>query len=326
MAATSISIPATDQTEHGISCEESPWERSIEWHGNNYNENVSACAERLKDLVPRGIKLLKEEKGKKFTKAFQPIYLVQSEKHEGNVQRGVSEQSSYQIAKICLETGNEKKFMEPFEVDGENDRQASRQEKINAWQHQCYNHAKCLQDVLDWGEKKQDVTVDKLVALQKKLLEGAISYDGSNNTATTFATGLRKKEENVHAGTFMFPCPNDMSLSLEKTLNTAMLLFQELHPIEWACLLLSEVVSLHPFRNGNGRIARLLFVYGLARHGISAPVIFGNSHKKSRQHYIRALKAFQGQRGQSSNKELHSMGIAALHSLLNNLITYCAKD
>jgi hypothetical protein len=62
--------------------------------------------------------------------------------------------------------------------------------------------------------------------------------------------------------------------------------FPTCHPIEWACSLLLDVCSVHPFLNGNGCLARLCFAYGLARHGIPFPVVFTDSHSKARSHYI----------------------------------------
>ena len=49
-------------------------------------------------------------------------------------------------------------------------------------------------------------------------------------------------------------------------------------------------VSLHPFEDGNGRMARLLFSHTLEKMGVPFPVVFTTGHSRSRSHVIKALK------------------------------------
>jgi len=46
-----------------------------------------------------------------------------------------------------------------------------------------------------------------------------------------------------------------------------------LHPIEWAALLHKGLVDIHPFIDGNGRIARLLMNFALIREGYGVAII-----------------------------------------------------
>ncbi len=61
----------------------------------------------------------------------------------------------------------------------------------------------------------------------------------------------------------------------------------ELSPIELAALLHYRYIRIHPFEDGNGRIARLLVNYVLHRHGY--PMIVVRSDKEHKDEYLRIL-------------------------------------
>ena len=59
---------------------------------------------------------------------------------------------------------------------------------------------------------------------------------------------------------------------------------------ELASWLYFEVVSLHPFDDGNGRISRLLWCYSLMKDGIPFPVMLTSGHKKSQKHLVKCIE------------------------------------
>ncbi len=61
--------------------------------------------------------------------------------------------------------------------------------------------------------------------------------------------------------------------------------WQNLHPIERACLLHVELIKIHPFGDGNGRTARILLSYELIKNGYPAVVIKSNN----KENYCKAL-------------------------------------
>ena len=61
-------------------------------------------------------------------------------------------------------------------------------------------------------------------------------------------------------------------------------------PYELASWLYFEVVSLHPFEDGNGRTSRLLWCYSLMKDGLPFPAVLSSGHKKSQKHLVRCIE------------------------------------
>ncbi|MCH3990332.1 MAG: Fic family protein [Lactobacillus sp.] len=62
---------------------------------------------------------------------------------------------------------------------------------------------------------------------------------------------------------------------------------KKLHPVQYAADLHLKFVTIHPFRDGNGRTARLLMNFALTEHGY--PVVNIMPDKQSRTQYLETL-------------------------------------
>ena len=64
-------------------------------------------------------------------------------------------------------------------------------------------------------------------------------------------------------------------------------------PIMAATNLFGNIINIHPFEDGNGRIYRLILAHVLMQMKCCLfPVILSSFHRRGRRHYIRAVKMF----------------------------------
>lgn len=93
-------------------------------------------------------------------------------------------------------------------------------------------------------------------------------------------------------GPYSFLTPADIPDSMDRTLRR----YAELRSaggdsILAAAFLYYEILTIHPFENGNGRLCRLLLAYALVVGGFPFPVVLSSGHSRARQHCMRALFA-----------------------------------
>ena len=86
--------------------------------------------------------------------------------------------------------------------------------------------------------------------------------------------------------------------------------------IEKASYLLYSLLSCHPFENGNGRLARLLWWWSVKQSGMAPfPVMLSSGHSKAKRHYLDALHFADTRSGYGEEhrlQELNSLAIGAL--------------
>lgn len=93
-----------------------------------------------------------------------------------------------------------------------------------------------------------------------------------------------------------------------------------MHPVSLATFLFYELISIHPFGNGNGRLCRLFLAWSLLRDGYPFAAPFSSGHKNRRQHYVHAINSarrpVEGHRG-----ELNVICLTSLEQQLGNYLT-----
>ena len=87
---------------------------------------------------------------------------------------------------------------------------------------------------------------------------------------------------------------------------------QNLHPVEYAATAHYLFISIHPFRDGNGRTGRLLMNLLLLRSGYPIVIIYN----ERRNDYIINAIAY----GQSNNDEINSLIDLFLSATKSSLI------
>ena len=172
------------------------------------------------------------------------------------------------------------------------------------------------------AQEGKPLDADVLLECHKVLMDGAVTEKGQ-----AFQSRFRAYDEPVVAGNFAFPNRTNHKEDLARKLQELNTSFDSSHPVAWASDLMITVLTLHPFLNGNGRLARLCFAYGLIRHGVPCAVVFSDWHSKARSHYIRAVQEAQGQKGGTNKYEkLYSMGVTGLYQTLSNMLLFCKSS
>ena len=105
----------------------------------------------------------------------------------------------------------------------------------------------------------------------------------------TRAGKYRKEKVIITGSSFVPPPPSEIAGLMKKFTASLPKLRKKCHPVEFAALLHKELLTIHPFIDGNGRTARLLMNLALLQTGyvitIIPPVL--------RSEYINALKKAQ---------------------------------
>eukprot|EP01138_Halocafeteria_seosinensis_P000760 gb/GECG01000780.1/.p1 GENE.gb/GECG01000780.1/~~gb/GECG01000780.1/.p1 ORF type:complete len:368 (+),score=31.96 gb/GECG01000780.1/:1-1104(+) len=171
---------------------------------------------------------------------------------------------------------------------------------------QLVSHVAAVIMCRQWALERTPLTTELLVDLHKILLQGShADYAGQWRTTP------------VHAGWHLFPHV-DTAEQMEKLVQHEIIdpvdSRKTKHVIFVASHLLHNVCKIHPFVNGNGRLARLLFTFLLFREGYPFPAIFTSGRSKARKHYGLAL-----QRADNSNFQLlYATGIHSVASSWQN--------
>ena len=99
------------------------------------------------------------------------------------------------------------------------------------------------------------------------------------------------REIPVCAGLHTFPAYHCIPASMARIVKEYNEKFSKPHDrYQLASWLHLQVVSLHPFEDGNGRISRLLWCYSLMRDGQPFPTVLTSGCKRSQKHLVLCLK------------------------------------
>lgn len=130
------------------------------------------------------------------------------------------------------------------------------------------------------------------------LLELAKKDTFTEGDIKTLHSLFYSKIDNEHAGCYRdkqvivtgadvdFPSPAELDNKMKEFIKELSDLKQTLHPVEYAAMVHALFVNIHPFIDGNGRVARLLMNLALLQAGYNITII----PPVVRADYIRALQ------------------------------------
>ncbi|KAI9031312.1 coth protein-domain-containing protein [Hyaloraphidium curvatum] len=148
-------------------------------------------------------------------------------------------------------------------------------------------------------------------------MEGSI--DGTSHQPVVVGR-FRGPGEEVHADSYKYLPGAEVESAVAKLVDLYETRRNLLHPIELATWLFYELVTIHPFGNGNGRVCRLFLSWSLMRDGFPFPIAFSSGHSKARKHYVRAI--FRARRLSGDRGDLNAMLLVSMDGALSNFVDH----
>lgn len=137
-------------------------------------------------------------------------------------------------------------------------------------------HADAFNELLELA-KSDSITEENIKCLHKLFYT---KIDSQN------AGCYRKNAVIVTGADINFPLPKELNKEMQNFVESLPELKEKLHPVEYAAMVHALFVNIHPFIDGNGRVARLLMNLALLQTGYNITVI----PPVVRADYIRALQ------------------------------------
>ena len=137
-------------------------------------------------------------------------------------------------------------------------------------------HASAFNELLELA-KSNTITEENIKNLHK-IFYAKIDSDNAGN--------YRQKPVIVTGADVDFPLPKELNDKMQEFISKLPQLKQDLHAIEYAAMVHALFVNIHPFIDGNGRVARLIMNLALLQNGYNITII----PPVVRADYIRALQ------------------------------------
>lgn len=159
--------------------------------------------------------------------------------------------------------------------------------------------------------KDSPLSMDLLVKTYQIMMADSYIEHKNRHRSFLIVDRVRSGNEEVNPGWCQFVPASAVSGCVNRitTYNNANR--SSMHPIAAATYLFYEMITVHPFSNGNGRLCRLLMAWSLLKDGFPFPVSFSSGHSKRRKHYLHAITAARkpvfGHRGELNTTLLVSM-------------------
>lgn len=140
-------------------------------------------------------------------------------------------------------------------------------------------HSRAYDKMYDLSSEVRDITEEEIKKLHRLFYVG---IDEEN-------AGIYRNTGVVISGTdYTPPKHSEITGQMTQFVHGQKQLRKELHPVEYASRLHGDFVHIHPFVDGNGRVARLLLNIGLLQYGFPITII----PPVLRSEYIDSLKQY----------------------------------
>ena len=137
-------------------------------------------------------------------------------------------------------------------------------------------HALAFNELLELA--KSDTITEENIKNLHKIFYAKIDSDNAGN--------YRQKPVIVTGADVDFPLPKELDDKMKEFIEKLPQLKEKLHAVEYAAMIHALLVNIHPFIDGNGRVARLIMNLALLQAGYNITII----PPVVRADYIRALQ------------------------------------
>ena len=137
-------------------------------------------------------------------------------------------------------------------------------------------HALAFNELLELA--KSDTITEENIKNLHKIFYAKIDSDNAGN--------YRQKPVIVTGADVDFPLPKELDDKMKEFIEKLPQLKEKLHAVEYAAMIHALFVNIHPFIDGNGRVARLIMNLALLQTGYNITII----PPFVRADYIRALQ------------------------------------
>lgn len=145
---------------------------------------------------------------------------------------------------------------------------------------EAHNHAKALDHVKTLVNQTQPISEQDILAIHDLILQGIDHHNAGR---------YRSVPVRISGSLVVLPNPVKVPTLMEGFVATLTEKAAALHPVELATFAHYELVTIHPFADGNGRTARLLMNLILLQQGYPPAII----SKRQRERYIKSLEQAQ---------------------------------
>ena len=158
------------------------------------------------------------------------------------------------------------------------------------------------------------LTVDVILKTHEILMAGAVDDEGA------FIKNGTLRDHPSHAGTHVYPegDPVVLRASLIRIVEQYIASMSVASPtlVEPAVRLFYNVITLHPFQNGNGRLCRLLFSFAMMQAGLPFPAALTTGHSGARKHYMKSILLAR----RDDPRELATMALMSVDYTISNFL------
>lgn len=167
------------------------------------------------------------------------------------------------------------------------------------------------------------LSISLILQIYKLMMENSyvISQSAYDNKEEKEMLSMEFRTTEVSAGYHQF-LPSTAVMNAMRELCVDYNAATNMHPVELATSLFQQMISIHPFRNGNGRLCRLFMCWSLMKSGFPFPFCLSTGHKKARRHYLHAIQA--GRKDDGNLGELNAIAVLSMKRVINNF-TYNLK-